>query len=96
MTRFAIYDTVKLQLDKPGQTTPFYQKVLLGGFAGCVGGLFGTPGDLINVRLVFHFTCSFSSYFYSAALKLDFLRRAAKIAFQPVIKYCVLVCIIAS
>jgi solute carrier family 25 (mitochondrial dicarboxylate transporter), member 10 len=53
MTRFGIYETVKQQIDKPGVPMPFYQKVLLGGFAGCVGGFVGTPADLINVRLVF-------------------------------------------
>lgn len=51
MTRFGIYETVKKNVDKPGCAMPFYQKVLLGGFAGCVGGFVGTPGDLINVRM---------------------------------------------
>ena len=52
MTRFAIYETVKNQLLPQGQPMAFYQKVLLGGFAGCVGGLVGTPADLTNVRYV--------------------------------------------
>ncbi len=30
---------------------PFYQKALLAGFSGACGGLVGTPGDLINVRM---------------------------------------------
>jgi dicarboxylate transporter 10 len=51
MTRFGIYESVKQQLDVPGAAMPFYQKVLLGGFAGFVGGLVGTPADLINVRM---------------------------------------------
>lgn len=51
MTRFGIYETVKKNLDKPGATMPFYQKVLLGGFAGCVGGFVGTPADMVNVRM---------------------------------------------
>jgi len=51
MTRFAIYESVKNNLSEPGQAMPFYQKVLLGGFAGAVGGVAGTPGDLINVRM---------------------------------------------
>ena len=50
MTRFAIYESVKNNIQKPGETMPFYQKVLLGGTAGCIGGIAGTPGDLINVR----------------------------------------------
>ena len=29
---------------------PFYEKVLVGGLAGCLGGFVGTPADLINVR----------------------------------------------
>ena len=51
MTRFAIYESVKTSLAKPdGGEMPFYQKVLLGGGAGCLGGLVGTPADMINVR----------------------------------------------
>lgn len=30
---------------------PFYQKVLLAGFAGMSGGFVGTPADLVNVRM---------------------------------------------
>ncbi|XP_064598941.1 mitochondrial dicarboxylate carrier-like [Liolophura sinensis] len=51
MTRFAIYETVKKHLTKDGQAFPFYQKVLLAGFAGATGGLVGTPADLVNVRM---------------------------------------------
>lgn len=51
MTRFGIYETVKKELDKPGRTMPFYEKVLLGGFAGFVGGFVGTPADMVNVRM---------------------------------------------
>jgi len=51
MTRFGIYETVKKNMDKPGVSMPFYQKVLLGGFAGCVGGFVGTPADMVNVRM---------------------------------------------
>ena len=52
MTRFAIYETVKNQWLQPDPSVamPFYQKVLLGGFAGCIGGVVGTPGDMVNVR----------------------------------------------
>ena len=52
MTRFAIYETVKNQMVPPGQQMAFYQKVLLGGCAGCIGGFVGTPADLTNVRYV--------------------------------------------
>ncbi|RWS13527.1 mitochondrial dicarboxylate carrier-like protein [Dinothrombium tinctorium] len=54
-TRFAIYETTKKYLNKDSQgsvsTMPFYQKVLLAGFSGAVGGLFGAPADMINVRM---------------------------------------------
>ena len=50
LTRFGIYETGKQALEKPGVVMPFYQKVLLGGFAGCVGGFVGTPADMVNVR----------------------------------------------
>lgn len=32
-------------------TIPFYQKALIAGMSGAVGGLVGTPGDMINVRM---------------------------------------------
>lgn len=51
MSRFAIYETVKNNIQQPGQQMPFYQKVLLGGVSGAIGGIAGTPGDLINVRM---------------------------------------------
>lgn len=52
MTRFAIYEGVKNNVAGGSEAAmPFYQKVLLGGFAGCVGGLVGTPADLVNVRM---------------------------------------------
>lgn len=51
LTRFAIYDTAKKQLVKDNQPMPFYQKVLLAGFAGASGGVVGTPADLVNVRM---------------------------------------------
>ena len=50
MTRFAIYETVKNRVVSPGEQMPFYQKILLGGFAGFSGGIVGTPADMINVR----------------------------------------------
>jgi dicarboxylate transporter 10 len=30
---------------------PFYQKALIAGMSGAVGGFVGTPGDMINVRM---------------------------------------------
>ena len=51
MTRFGIYESLKNNVlaDEQGQM-PFYQKVLLGAFAGTCGGVVGTPADMINVR----------------------------------------------
>jgi len=53
MTRFGIYEGIKNNYleAEPGAKMPFYQKVLLGGVAGCCGGFVGTPADLINVRM---------------------------------------------
>lgn len=50
MTRFAVYETVKKQLTVDGRSMPFYEKVLLAGIAGAMGGFVGTPADLVNVR----------------------------------------------
>ena len=41
----------KQALESPGNHMPFYQKLLLAGLSGAVGGVVGTPGDLINVRM---------------------------------------------
>ncbi|CAI4225556.1 unnamed protein product [Auanema sp. JU1783] len=49
-TRFGMYETLKKQF--PSDTNlPFYQKALLAGISGFCGGLVGTPGDLVNVRM---------------------------------------------
>ena len=52
MTRFAVYDMGKKNLTKNGREMPFYEKVLLAGSAGAMGGFVGTPADLVNVRQV--------------------------------------------
>lgn len=58
--RFGVYETVKKQMaiaNKEGGSgvaaapMPFYQKVFLSGISGAVGGLVGSPADLINVRM---------------------------------------------
>lgn len=41
----------KQSLESPGNPMPFYQKLVLAGLSGAVGGVVGTPGDLINVRM---------------------------------------------
>lgn len=50
-TRFAFYEVGKQSFESPGQNMPFYQKLLLAGVSGAAGGVVGTPGDLINVRM---------------------------------------------
>ncbi|KAH7730507.1 Protein K11G12.5 [Aphelenchoides avenae] len=49
-TRFAVYETAKKQFPSD-QPLPFYQKVFLAGFSGACGGVVGSPGDLVNVRM---------------------------------------------
>ncbi|XP_043282988.1 mitochondrial dicarboxylate carrier [Venturia canescens] len=49
--RFGAYEVGKQALESSGSPVPFYQKLLLAGGAGAAGGVFGTPGDLINVRM---------------------------------------------
>jgi hypothetical protein len=52
MTRFAVYDIGRKALTKDGRNMPFYEKVLLAGTAGAMGGFVGTPPDMVNVRYV--------------------------------------------
>lgn len=51
LTRFAIYDSVKIHILKEGQSMPFYQKVLLAGLSGGIAGIASAPADLVNVRM---------------------------------------------
>ncbi|KAL4239739.1 hypothetical protein ACF0H5_000542 [Mactra antiquata] len=51
MTRFAVYDIGRKALTKDGRQMPFYEKVLLAGGAGAMGGFVGTPADMVNVRM---------------------------------------------
>lgn len=41
----------KQTFETSGQTLLFYQKLLLAGCSGAAGGVLGTPGDVINVRM---------------------------------------------
>ncbi|XP_027204374.2 dicarboxylate carrier 1 [Dermatophagoides pteronyssinus] len=50
-TRFGIYEVAKQQISPDGSTIPFYQRIILAGISGAVGGLVGTPADMINVRM---------------------------------------------
>jgi solute carrier family 25 (mitochondrial dicarboxylate transporter), member 10 len=49
--RFGAYEVGKQTLESSGHPLPFYQKLLLAGVSGATGGVFGTPGDVINVRM---------------------------------------------
>ncbi|XP_001605171.1 mitochondrial dicarboxylate carrier [Nasonia vitripennis] len=49
--RFGVYELGKQTIESPGNPAPFYQKFLLAGISGAAGGVVGTPGDLINVRM---------------------------------------------
>jgi dicarboxylate transporter 10 len=58
-TRFACYEILKNTIQASAKTyasgvkqeMPFYQKILLAGGSGFLGGVVGTPADLANVRM---------------------------------------------
>lgn len=50
-TRFAIYEVAKQQVAPNGESIPFLTRLSLAAVAGFTGGLVGTPGDMINVRM---------------------------------------------
>jgi len=54
-TRFAVYESSKSLINKNSTKKsgdmPFYQKILLAGASGGIGGIVGTPADLVNVRM---------------------------------------------
>lgn len=50
--RFGIYEVSKQYVGgTKADSIPFYQKAMIAGLSGAVGGLVGTPGDMINVRM---------------------------------------------
>lgn len=49
--RFGVYEIGKQTIESPGNPAPFYQKFLLAAISGACGGVVGTPGDLVNVRM---------------------------------------------
>lgn len=51
MARFTTYDWLKAQLSQPDGTLPFYRMAAAGIAAGAVGGICGTPADIVLVRL---------------------------------------------
>ena len=52
VTRFGIYETGKEHYlrSHPSQKVPLYQNMALAAVAGTIGGLVGTPADMVNVR----------------------------------------------
>lgn len=59
-TRFGCYEVMKGMAESkaranaaPGAKVdiPFYQKILIAGLSGGIGGVVGTPADLVNVRM---------------------------------------------
>ncbi|GIY16005.1 mitochondrial dicarboxylate carrier [Caerostris extrusa] len=50
-TRFGIYEVVKQNISAPDENMPFYKKILIAAGAGAMGGLVGTPADMVNVRM---------------------------------------------
>ncbi|KAJ1962264.1 hypothetical protein GGI12_002751 [Dipsacomyces acuminosporus] len=51
MARFATYETLKKQLSNQDGSLPFYRMAIAGIVAGAVGGICGTPADIVLVRL---------------------------------------------
>ncbi|XP_076161465.1 dicarboxylate carrier 1 isoform X1 [Ptiloglossa arizonensis] len=49
--RFGAYEVGKQTFETPGHSLLFHQKLLLAGLSGAAGGILGTPGDVINVRM---------------------------------------------
>jgi dicarboxylate transporter 10 len=50
-TRFACYEALKNAAQKPNVEMPLYQKIAIAGTSGFIGGVLGTPADLVNVRM---------------------------------------------
>jgi len=50
-TRFAIYEVAKQKVSPNGEPISFGQRLMMAAVAGGCGGLVGTPGDMVNVRM---------------------------------------------
>lgn len=50
-TRFAIYEMSKQSVAPNGEKIGFAQSLMMAAVAGGCGGIVGTPGDMINVRM---------------------------------------------
>merc|ERR1712000_766811 len=51
LTRFAVYDKAKEIRTENKRNLTLAEKVSISFFGGCIGGLIGTPCDLVNVRM---------------------------------------------
>uniref|UniRef100_H2YHU7 Mitochondrial dicarboxylate carrier n=1 Tax=Ciona savignyi TaxID=51511 RepID=H2YHU7_CIOSA len=51
MTRFAIYDIMKPIVFTDGRDPSLVQKMMLASVGGFIGGVVGTPCDMVNVRM---------------------------------------------
>ena len=49
--QYFYFQTSKQYLSPNGEPIGFLQRVALAGVAGACGGVVGTPGDMINVRM---------------------------------------------
>jgi hypothetical protein len=49
--RFGIYEVAKQAVSPNGEPIPFHIGIGMASVAGACGGFFGTPADLINVRM---------------------------------------------
>jgi len=50
-TRFAVYDLMTQRLSPNGEVISSPIRIAMAGVAGFAGGILGTPGDMINVRM---------------------------------------------
>ena len=50
-TRFAIYEMAKQSVSPNGEKIGFGQSLMMAAVAGGCGGVVGTPGDMVNVRM---------------------------------------------
>ena len=50
-TRFAIYEMAKQSVSPNGEKIGFGQSLAMAAVAGGCGGIVGTPGDMVNVRM---------------------------------------------
>ena len=50
--RIAAYEGLKRVFTGDVQEVPFLRKLIAGGLAGAIGCVFGTPGDVLKIRMI--------------------------------------------